>query len=232
MKFKYASFARVVCATLFLLITSYAVSHAQNRSIGGRSLILDDGSGLGRTITLITPAGGWVGNLNWTLPIPPAGTLPGFVPRGVSTLAPSSPNEFLRWNGTLASGAGAWEDVSNLDAGTLTLTSTAGGPTATALSMNGGKFVVQSTAVSIAAGGAMPNNAAAVVVGTTGADGIAATATLPNSGQEGQILFVSTNDPDGVAITTIINGVTVTSLVDDSEVGTFAYLNGQWRTAH
>jgi len=81
-------------------------------------------------------------------------------------------------------------------------------------------------ATAVAAGGAIPATAITVVVGSDGA-ATAATATLP-AVSEGQIIYITTSDPDGVAITVGLNVV----VVDDSEVGVFMCIGGQWRLAH
>ncbi len=52
----------LVCALANLL-------HAQSRSLGAKAIILDDGAG--HEITIITPTGGWTGNISYQLPIPP-----------------------------------------------------------------------------------------------------------------------------------------------------------------
>ena len=51
------------------LLTASASS--QTRAIGAGALVLDDG--LGQTITLQTPNGGWTGNIPFIIPIPPSG---------------------------------------------------------------------------------------------------------------------------------------------------------------
>jgi hypothetical protein len=112
----------------------------------------------------------------------------------------------------------------------LTLSSTTPAP-ATVLSMNGGRIVMQSTASTPASGSTIAANVAAVVVGDNGVTNSPATIALP-SGTEGQILYITTQDPDGVTITTTVNSVSVNVTIATSEVGTFMYLGGQWRLQH
>ncbi len=112
----------------------------------------------------------------------------------------------------------------------LTLTSTASSP-ATVLSMNGGRMVIQSTASTPSSGSTIAGNVSAVVVADNGITNSPATATLP-TGTEGQILYITTQDPDGVTITTTVNSVSAIVTIADSEVGTFMYLGGQWRIQH
>jgi len=112
----------------------------------------------------------------------------------------------------------------------LTVTSTTAAPT-TVLSMNGGRVVMQSTASTPPSGATIAANVAAVVVGDNGTTNSPATITLP-AGTEGQILYITTQDPDGVTITTTVNSVVVNVTIDDTEVGTFMYLGGQWRLQH
>lgn len=112
----------------------------------------------------------------------------------------------------------------------LTLTSTTAAP-ATVLSMNGGRVVMQSTESNPSSGTTIAANVAAVVVADNGVANSPATITLP-TGTEGQILYITTQDPDGVTITTTVNSVSVNVTIADSEVGTFMYLGGQWRLQH
>ncbi len=112
----------------------------------------------------------------------------------------------------------------------LSLTSTVAAP-ATVLSMNGGRIVIQSTASTPSSGSTIASNVSAVVVGNNGVTNSPATITLP-AGTEGQILYITTQDPDGVTITTTVNSVSVNVTIADSEVGTFMYLGGQWRIQH
>jgi hypothetical protein len=112
----------------------------------------------------------------------------------------------------------------------LMLTSTKAAP-ATVLSMNGGRVVMQSTASTPSSGSTIASNVSAVVVADNGVTNSPATITLP-SGTEGQILYITTQDPDGVTITTTVNSVSVNVTIADSEVGTFMYLGGQWRIQH
>ncbi len=112
----------------------------------------------------------------------------------------------------------------------LTLTSTTSAPS-TVLSMNGGRVIMQSTASTPSSGSTIAANVAAVVVGDNGVSNSPATITLP-SGTEGQILYITTQDPDGVTITTTVNSVSFNVTIADSEVGTFMYLGGQWRLQH
>lgn len=112
----------------------------------------------------------------------------------------------------------------------LSLSSTVSAP-ATVLTMNGGRIILQSTVSNISSGSTIPANVAAVVVGDNSVTNSPATATLP-AGTEGQVLYITTQDPDGVTITTTVNSVSVTVTIDDSEVGTFMYLGGQWRLQH
>jgi hypothetical protein len=97
--------------------------------------------------------------------------------------------------------------------------------------MNGGRIILQSTASTPASGATITSNVAAVVVGDNGTTNSPATITLP-SGTEGQVLYITTQDPDGVTITTTVNSVSVNVTIDDSEVGMFMYLGGQWRLQH
>jgi hypothetical protein len=112
----------------------------------------------------------------------------------------------------------------------LTLASTAAAP-ATILSMNGGRIVIQSTESTPSSGSTIASNVSAVVVADNGVTNSPATITLP-AGVEGQILYITTQDPDGVTITTTVNSVSVNVTIADSEVGTFMYLGGQWRIQH
>ncbi len=112
----------------------------------------------------------------------------------------------------------------------LTLTSTKAAP-ATVLSMNGGRMVIQSTESTPSSGSTIASNVSAVVVADNGVTNSPATATLP-AGTEGQILYITTQDPDGVTITTTVNSVSVNVTIADSEVGTFMYLGSQWRIQH
>ncbi len=112
----------------------------------------------------------------------------------------------------------------------LTLTSTASAP-ATVLSMNGGRLVIQSTESTPSSGSTIARNVSAVVVADNGITNSPATITLP-AGTEGQILYITTQDPDGVTITTTVNSVSANVTIADSEVGTFMYLGGQWRIQH
>jgi hypothetical protein len=98
-----------------------------------------------------------------------------------------------------------------------------GNNNAIALSIDKGQIILASTTTNVAAAGTIDNNVAAVVIGDDGT-GAAATVTLP-AGTEGQIIYVTTDDPDGV---TVNSGVTI----DDLEVGTFMYLGGAWRREH
>ncbi|HYM35997.1 MAG TPA: hypothetical protein VET48_11405, partial [Steroidobacteraceae bacterium] len=65
------------------------------------------------------------------------------------------------------------------------------------------------------------------VVGDNGVALSAATATLP-AGIEGQVIYITTADPDGVKITVGLSSVTIAS----AEVGRFMYIGGQWRLEH
>jgi hypothetical protein len=82
---------RIACGMLAIASFSQIdAAHAQSRAVGARSLILDDGTS--NTITLQTPVGGWSGNFNWYIPVPPiAGATSGFVYPG-GTL-----NDMLTW---------------------------------------------------------------------------------------------------------------------------------------
>ncbi|HYM20848.1 MAG TPA: hypothetical protein VEW28_07585 [Candidatus Kapabacteria bacterium] len=79
----------------------------------------------------------------------------------------------------------------------------------------------------VASGGAIPTTAITVVVGDNGVALSAATATLP-AGIEGQVIYITTADPDGVKITVGLSSVTIAS----AEVGRFMYIGGQWRLEH
>jgi hypothetical protein len=97
--------------------------------------------------------------------------------------------------------------------------------------MNGGRLVIQSTASTPSSGSTIASNVSAVVVADNGVTNSPATITLP-AGTEGQILYITTQDPDGVTITTTVNSVSANVTIADSEVGTFMYLGGQWRIQH
>jgi hypothetical protein len=98
-----------------------------------------------------------------------------------------------------------------------------GNDSAIALSIDKGQIILASSSNVAAAGGTIPNNVATVIVDDDGT-GAATTVSLP-TGTEGQIIYVTTDDPDGV---TVNGGVTI----DDLEVGTFMYLGGAWRREH
>ncbi len=107
--------------TKFLAIALLAVaaftsdSQAQSRDLGARRLELDNGSGL--TITLETPAGGWVGNIPFIIPIPPPGN-----PSSGFTYAGTAASQILTWVSPNAVGPapnnyaggvqGSWQPVS------------------------------------------------------------------------------------------------------------------------
>lgn len=190
-----------------ILLSTFGSVSAQNRSLGANTFVIDDGSG--HTVTLQSTPGA-------------TGTFT--FPNGGGTLATQT---FLSANYLpLAGGTLSTSSLATL----LTLTSTTAAP-ATALSMNGGRVVMQSTASTPASGGTIATNVAAVVVGDNGVTNSPATITLP-AGTEGQVLYITTQDPDGVTITTTVNSVVVSVTIDDSEVGTFMYLGGQWRLQH
>src|SRR5579872_1966314 len=76
-------------ASSFLLLTVISPASAQ-RSIGTKSLLLDDG--LGHTITIQTPIGGWTGNIPFVIPIPPAGS-----PASGFTYGGTAAGQLLEW---------------------------------------------------------------------------------------------------------------------------------------
>jgi hypothetical protein len=181
------------------------------------------------SITSTTQAQVWHRNLfvqdslgNYTiLEAPPGGGSSAFPAVGTLVTTSTLSNYLPLAGGTLS--------TSSL-ATLLSLTSTKAAP-ATVLSMSGGRVVMQSTASTPSSGTTIATNVAAAVVGDNGVTNSPATITLP-AGTEGQILYITTQDPDGVTITTAVNSVSVNVTIADSEVGTFMYLGGQWRLQH
>lgn len=68
-----------------------------------------------------------------------------------------------------------------------------------ALHVANGNVVLSS--VSVASGSSVPTDKTMVFVNSTGADAVRATVMIPaGMGQDGQMVYVTTNDPDGVSI--------------------------------
>ncbi|MBS1902476.1 MAG: hypothetical protein JSS75_02075 [Bacteroidetes bacterium] len=97
-----------------------------------------------------------------------------------------------------------------------------------AISVATGNVVLGSTVNTIASGGTIPDGQAIVDVNDNGVGASVATVTLPTSPTNGQVVYVTTEDPDGVKITVGLASVTISN----AEVGRFMYINGAWRLEH
>ncbi|MCC7437031.1 MAG: hypothetical protein IT211_00895 [Armatimonadetes bacterium] len=147
------------------------------------------------------------------------------------TLPPSAPTTTGQILSATTGGVMSWVDgptlaqsFSNNSSTTPTLNLTNSNATGTALQISDGKMVV-STA-SYASAGTIGGDVVAAHVNDNGVGSSAATITLP-TGVAGQILYVSTADPDGVAIS---DGVTtIYTLADDDVVVTLLFIGGKWK---
>ncbi|MGE3799808.1 MAG: hypothetical protein AB7H80_02190 [Candidatus Kapaibacterium sp.] len=70
-------------------------------------------------------------------------------------------------------------------------------------------------------GGTIPTDAVVINVQSTGADAVTPSVTLPASGTNGQVLWVTTNDPDGATVSGF-------SFATNSSVR-YVYAAGAWR---
>jgi hypothetical protein len=123
------TYTRSLFLLLVLLAGLSSTASAQSREVGARRLILDNG--LGQTITLQTPAGGWSGNLTLSLPVPPTGA-----PASAFTYPGTVSNQFLTWVMPNATGPapnnypggdqGSWQPVTLGSMSILTGTGSAG----------------------------------------------------------------------------------------------------------
>src|SRR5665213_933774 len=115
-------------ASFFLVFTVISPASAQ-RSIGAKSVILDDG--LAHTITIQTPIGGWTGNIPFVIPIPPPGS-----PASGFTYAGTAVGQVLQWVAPNTTGPapnnypgglqGSWQPVPLNALGAVTGTGTSG----------------------------------------------------------------------------------------------------------
>ena len=109
----------------------------------------------------------------------------------------------------------------------LSITNT-GGTLTNAVSITGGNVILGSTLNTIASGGTIPNGQAIVDVNNNGVAASVATVTLPAGATNGQVCYITTEDPDGVKITVGLSSVTISN----AEVGRFMFINGTWRLEH
>ena len=98
----------------------------------------------------------------------------------------------------------------------------------TSLTIDNGNLILGSSVNTIASGGTIPDGQSVVDVDDDGFAFSVATVTLPVSPTNGQVCFVTTEDPDGVQITVGLASVTISN----AEVGKFMYINGTWRLEH
>jgi hypothetical protein len=113
----------------------------------------------------------------------------------------------------------------NVDA-TTTGISIVGAPTA--LSITIGNVILGSTVNTIASGGTIPNGQSVVDVNDNGNGATPATVVLPAGATNGQVVYITTEDPQGVKITVGLASVTISNV----EVGRFMFINGSWRLEH
>ncbi|MEP7233808.1 MAG: hypothetical protein ABI778_00805 [Ignavibacteriota bacterium] len=153
------------------------------------------------------------------------------------TQVPGSVN-FLTGSGTLNTIA-LWTP-SGSEVGNSIMTQTGGGTgititggsgltisgATTALQIGTGSTIV-GTPVFVASGGAVPAGATVVDVNDNAVVLSVATVTLP-AGSAGQIVYITTDDPDGVKITVGLASVTLSN----AEVGKFMFIGGIWRIEH
>ena len=104
--------------------------------------------------------------------------------------------------------------------------SIAGAPTA--VSITSGNLILGSTVNTIATGNTIPNGQAIVDVNDNGNGATPATVVLPAAPTNGQVVYITTEDPQGVKITVGLSSVTISN----AEVGRFMFINGTWRLEH
>jgi hypothetical protein len=98
----------------------------------------------------------------------------------------------------------------------------------TAFNTPSGNIILGSTVNTIPSGGTIPNGQSVVDVNDNGIPALVATVILPAGATNGQICYITTEDPDGVKITVGLASVTLSNV----EVGTFMFINGIWRLEH
>jgi|GEM_PF-4627353 len=159
---------------LGLLFMFHSPSQAQQRGIGGRTLVLDDGFGHIVNITIPNMLG--PGPYSWLLPITPSGV--SVFPAGTTN------NSILRWNAATAS----WqEDVSILaNGGALSATSFSGagtGLTGTAAGLSiGGNAATSTNFTGSLSGDVTGTQSATAINGSSAAGGHIITALTANAG--------------------------------------------------
>ncbi len=147
-------------------------------------------------------------------------TLPKLNPTGAST------GQVIGYNGASiawVNGPTLPQAFSNNSSTVPTLELTNSNATGTALQISDGKMVVSSASYASAA--TIGGDVVAAHVNDNGVGASAATINLP-TGVAGQILYVSTADPDGVVIS---DGVPIYTLADDDVVVTLLFIGGKWK---
>ncbi len=109
---------------------------------------------------------------------------------------------------------------------TTTGISIAGAPTA--LSVTNGNIAYGTVLNFIVSGNTIPAGWTVVDVGNNGVAASVATTTLPVAAVNGQVCYITTEDPDGVKIVVGLSSVTLSN----AEVGMFMFINGTWRLEH
>ncbi len=98
----------------------------------------------------------------------------------------------------------------------------------TAVTVDNGNLILGSTVNTIPSGATIPDGQAVVDVNDNGVPFLVATVTLPVTPTNGQVCYITTEDPDGVQITVGLASVTISN----AEVGRFMFINGTWRLEH
>lgn len=197
---KYITFVFV----LALLISASGMASAQGRQVGARRIVLDNSDNVAANNVYLIDVGGSMGIDN-------TGNATGTFPASSTML-------------TLF--AGSKTTNLRLDGGATGLN--INGATSNALTISNGNLILGSTVNTVPSGNTIPNGQSVVDVSNNGVGGSVATVTLPVGATNGQTVFVTTEDPDGVKITVGLNSVTLSS----AEVGKFMFINGTWRIEH
>jgi hypothetical protein len=96
-----------------------------------------------------------------------------------------------------------------------------------ALQISTGNIIYAFITTLVASGATIPDGVAVVDVGDNNVPASPATVTLP-TGIAGQVICITTEDPDGVKISVGLASVTLSN----AEAGTFIFINGKWRLQH